>query len=38
MRSMSLTQISKIKKKMAREHLLVVGWGRGGGGGVVEHP
>ena len=32
MQSMSLTQISRIekKKKMAREHLLVVG-GRGGG-------
>ena len=31
MQSMSLTQISRIQKKMAREHLLVVGWGGGGG-------
>ena len=34
---MSLTQISRIKKYMAREHLLVVGGGGGGGGGM-EHP
>ena len=33
MQSMSLTQINRILKKIALEHLLVVGWGGGGGGG-----